>query len=163
MKGSSFKKLLNNVKKELRVGISRGITIVVVGIISLFTIQLVPSELRFFVTLLYFSSFAGILYLFYSPSFAAKKILLALFSMFIIALAIQSGVFTVIVYMGITLFSFFFLGKKYALWKKIIVFVVGVFMLFITQNVKTSFRDVTWKGKEVDSKTGLLLTSLSTN
>ena len=77
--------------------------------------------------------------------------------MFIIALTIQSGVFTVVVYMGITLFSFFFLGKKYALWKKIVVFVVGVFLLFITQNVKTSFRDVTWKGKEVDNKTSLFV------
>jgi hypothetical protein len=153
--GNSFKKLLENVMKELRVRVSRGITIVVVGIISLFIIPFVPSEVKFFITLLFFSSFAGILYLYYSPPFPAKKILLSLFSMFIIALAIQSGVFTVIVYMGITLFSFFFLGKKYALWKKIAVFVVGVFLLFITQNVKTSFRDVTWKGKEVDSKTGL--------
>jgi hypothetical protein len=155
--GNSFKKLLENVKKDLKIRISRGIVIVVIGIISLFTIGLVPSEVKYFVTLLYFSSFAGILYLFYSPPFPLKKILLVLFSLFIIALAIQSGVFTVIVYMGITLFSYFFLGKKYALWKKIIVFIVGVFFLFITQNVKTSYRDVTWRGKEVDSKTSLFV------
>ena len=108
------------------------------------------------VTLLFFSSFAGILYIYYSPSFPLKNILLILFSIFIIGLTIESGVFTVVVYMGITLFSYLFLGKRYALWKKFLVFIVGCFLLFITQNVKTSYRNVTWRGKEVDNKTSFV-------
>ena len=122
---------------------------------TFFFIGVVPDVFRFVVTLFFFSSFAGILYIYYSPSFTIKTILLILFSIFIIGLTIQSGVFTVVVYMGITLFSYLFLGRKYALWKKFLVFVVGCFLLFITQNVKTSFRDITWRGKEVDNKTSL--------
>ena len=155
--GDSFKKLLQRVRNELRTQISTGIIIVVSGVLSFFLIGEVPDVLKFVVTLLFFSSFAGILYIYYSPSFPLKNILLVLFSLFILGLTIQSGVFTVVVYMGITLFSYLFLGRKYALWKKFIVFVVGCFFLFITQNVKTSYRDITWRGKEIDNKSSLFL------
>ena len=123
--------------------------------ITFFFIGLVPDTFKFAITLFFFSSFAGILYIFYRPSFPSKNTLLILFSIFIIGLAIQSAVFTVVVYMGTTLFSFLFLGKKYALWKKLMVFIMGVFLLFIVQNVKTAYRDITWRQTEVDNKTSL--------
>jgi hypothetical protein len=155
--GDSFKRLLQLVRNELRTHGKTGIIIVVIGVITFFLIGVVPDAIKFAVTLLFFSSFAGILYIYYSPSFPSKNILLVLFSLFVVGLAIQSGVFTVVVYMGVTLFSYLFLGRKYALWKKFIVFIVGVFLLFITQNVKTSYRDVTWRGNEVNDKTSLFV------
>jgi hypothetical protein len=153
--GDSFKKLLNRVRNELKTHARVGIIIVVIGVMTFFFLTQVPDAVRFAVTLLFFSSFAGILYIYYSPPFPTKYILLILFSLFIVGLTIQSGVFTVVVYMGITLFSYLFLGKRYALWKKFIVFVIGCCLLFITQNVKTSYREITWRGKEVDNKTTL--------
>ena len=153
--GDSFRKLLQRARNELKTHAKSGITIVVIGVVMFFFIGAVPDAVRFAVTLFFFSSFAGILYIYYSPSFPIKNVLLILFSVFIIGLTIQSGVFTVVVYMGITLFSYLFLGKRYALWKKFLVFVVGCFLLFITQNVKTSYRNVTWKSEEVDNKTSL--------
>src|SRR5450631_1186833 len=153
--GDSFRKLLQRVRNELKTQAKSGITIVVIGVVIFFFIGAVPDAVRFAVTLLFFSSFAGILYIYYSPSFPTKNILLLLFSIFILGLTIQSGIFTVVVYMGITLFSYLFLGRKYALWKKFLVFVVGCFMLFVIQNVKTSYRNITWRGKEVDNKTSL--------
>ena len=144
-------------RHELKRHAKTGITIVVTGVLSFFFIGLVPEELRFVVTLFFFSAFAGILYIYYSPPMPSKNILLILFTLFILGLAIQSGVFTVVVFMGITLFSFLFLGKSYALWKKLLVFVIGCFVLFMVQNVKTSYRDITWRGKEVDNKSTLFM------
>jgi len=155
--GYSFKKLLQLVRNELRTHGKTGIIIVAIGVITFYLITVVPSGIKFAVTLLFFSSFAGILYIYYSPTFPSKNILLVLFSLFVIYLAIQSGVFTIVVYMGVTLFSYLFLGRKYALWKKFLVFIIGVFLLFMTQNVKTSYRDITWKDNEVDNKTSLFL------
>jgi hypothetical protein len=155
--GNSFKNLLQLARNELKRHSKTGIIIVVTGVLSFFFIGLVPEEVKFAVTLLFFSAFAGILYIYYSPPLPSKNILLILFILFILGLAIQSGVFTVVVYMGITLFSFLFLGKRYALWKKFLVFIVGCFVLFIVQNVKTSYRDITWKGKEVDNKSTLFV------
>jgi hypothetical protein len=153
--GNTFKKLLQRVRSELRFQSKAGITIVITGVVMFFFIGVVPDAVKFAVTLLFFSSFAGILYIYYSPTFPTKNIVLILFSTFVVGLAIESGVFTVVVYMGITICSFFFLGKKQALWKKFVAFVAGCFLLFITQNVKTSYRDITWRDTEVDNKTTL--------
>jgi hypothetical protein len=155
--GVSFKMLLQRVRNELRTDKKTGIIIVAIGVMVFFLLEAMPDALKFAVTLLFFSAFAGILYIYYSKSIPSKNILLALFSLFIVGLAIQSGVFTVVVYMGVTLFSYLFLGRTFALWKKFLVFIVGVFLLFIVQNVKTSYRDVTWKENEVDDKTSLFL------
>lgn len=71
-----------------------------------------------------------------------------MFALFVIVGTIQTGVFTLIVYMGITILSYLFLGKKYALWKKFIAFTVGCLILFIIQGVKGSYREVTWKDQD---------------
>jgi hypothetical protein len=153
--GSSFQTLLKRVRNELKTRFKTGIIVVLIGTVTFFLIGIMPQDIRFAITLLYFSSFAGILYIYYGPPIHLKNLLLILFTAFVIGLAIQSAIFTVVVYMGMTLFSFLFLGRRYALWKKFVVFVAGCFLLFIVQNVKTSFRDVTWVNKDVDNKTSL--------
>jgi hypothetical protein len=141
------------VRNQLRTRFKTGIIIVLIGSFSFFLIALIPQDIRFVITLFYFSSFAGILYIYYGPPIRSKKLLLILFSAFVINLAIESAIFTIVVYMGMTIFSFLFLGRRYPMWKKFTVFVVGCFLLFIIQNVKTSYRDLTWNNKkDVDNK-----------
>jgi hypothetical protein len=146
--GVLFQELINQGKKQLDKSVKKGILIVSLGIVMFFVVDFLPETFRFAGLLFFFASFAGILYIYYCPAFPSKKILLSLFSLFIIWGTVESGVFTVIVYMGITLFSFLFLGKKFALWKKILVFAACSFILLIVQNVKATYRDVTWKDVE---------------
>jgi hypothetical protein len=153
--GDSFKKLLLRIRSELKTRIRTGIVIVIIGVLTYFALPAMPDAIKFAVTLLFFSSFAGILYIYYSPPFRSKKLLLVLFSLFILGLAVESGIFTVVAYMGITLFSFLFLGNKMALWKKFAVFVTCCLILIITQSVKEAFRDKTWRGNVVDNKASL--------
>jgi hypothetical protein len=69
--------------------------------------------------------------------------------------------FTIVAYMGITIFSFFFLNRKVAFWKKFLVFVIGAVMLLLVQSVKSAFRTQTWKGNYAGSKVGLFWDMLS--
>jgi len=146
--GKHFQSIIDDAKRQLTKSVRSGIIIVSVGILMFFVVEFLPDEFKFAGILFFFSSFAGILYIFYCPSFPAKKILLTMFSLFIIGATVESGVFTVIVYMGLTLFSFLFLGKKFALWKKILVFFLCGLIILIVQNVKSTYRDVTWKDVE---------------
>jgi len=155
--GNSFKNLLQLVRNELKTNTRTGIIIVVTGVAMFFFLGLVPDVIKFALTLLFFSSFAGILYIFYCQPFPTKNMVLILFILFVLGLTVQSGVFTIVVYMGITIFSYLFLGKKFALGKKFMVFVFGVFVLFITQNVKTAYRDLTWQTNQIDNKTSTFM------
>jgi hypothetical protein len=61
--------------------------------------------------------------------------------------------------MSLTLFSFFFLGRKTSLFKKVVLFVLGVFILLLIQSVKPTFRELTWNGK-FDGNKGVLFLNL---
>ncbi|MDP4131062.1 MAG: hypothetical protein Q8939_12945, partial [Bacteroidota bacterium] len=84
--GDSFKSLLQSVRNQLRTRFKTGIIIVLTGTFSLFLITLIPQDIRFVVTLFYFSSFAGILYIYYGPAIRSKNFLLILFTVFVIGL-----------------------------------------------------------------------------
>jgi hypothetical protein len=127
---------------------TKAIYLIVIGLIMLFVSSFLPLEVRFISLLFYFSAFGGILYIYYSPSFKFKIPVLTIFILFIIANALRSGMFTVLAYMGITMFSFVFLGRRTPFWKKTIVFAVSVFALFLIQSVKPSYRAQTWTGTE---------------
>jgi hypothetical protein len=146
--GGKIMSLMLEVKAQLSRFGKRGIVIVSVGIVMLYVSDHLPDALNFVAILFFFSSFAGILYIYFAPNFRYKNLLLMLFSMFIVVGTIESGVFTLIAYMGITLFSFLFLGRKIALWKKLIAFILGFFSLFLIQNVKEAYRNITWKDEE---------------
>ncbi|MFM9911706.1 MAG: hypothetical protein ACKVOW_20460, partial [Chitinophagaceae bacterium] len=101
-------------------------------------------SLQFAFLLFYFSAFGGFLYVYYQPRFKRKILILSLFGVFIIAQSLVSGMFTIVAYMGITLFSFFFLGKKTSFIKKLSFFILGISLLFIIQSVKMSYRKEAW-------------------
>lgn len=140
---------------------NKGIVIIIVGVVMLFISGFMPAAFRFVALLFYFSSFAGVLYIFYSPSFPYKVHLLVIFSVFIVANALRSGMFTVIAYMGITMFSFFFLGRRVAFWKKLLFFALGVFLLVLIQSVKPMYREFTWRQNYEGNKAMLFMELLT--
>lgn len=123
----------------------RSIYIVVTGIIMLFFSSFLPVSLQFFVMLFYFAAFAGILYVFYLPSFKYKWPIILLFALFILVNSLRQGMFTIVAYMGMTMFSFLFLGSKTSLWKKALVFFAAGLILMIIQAVKPTYRKFVWR------------------
>ena len=143
--GASFQLLLKEVKKRLEYSYVAGVILIIIGIVSFYSEGFLPIEFRFVASLFYSASFAGVLYVFYSPTFRYKRIVLLLFSLFIVWTAVQTGIFTIVAYMGITLFSFFFVGKKQKFWKKLLACFVSFFILFLIQNIKSGYRHIAWK------------------
>lgn len=151
-----------NILKQPQIRI-KGIYIILVGLVMLFISNFLPVEVRFISLLFYFAAFAGILYVYYSDSFKFKIPILIAFLLFIIANALRSGMFTVVAYMGITMFSFVFLGTKTPFWRKTIVFAFSVFVLFLIQSVKPSYRAATWgnDGESGESNTEIFVGLIS--
>jgi len=134
---------------------NRGLFLIISGIIVFGLSDFLPTELQFAFLLFFFAAFAGFLYVFYQPNFKRKILILSLFGAFIIAQSLSSGMFTIVAYMGITLFSFFFLGRKIAFWKKLSVFAISILFVFTIQSVKLSYRKYTWRQEYEGSKIAL--------
>jgi len=132
-----------------------GFLLIVSGLVVFGVSDFLPVELQFAFLLFFFAAFAGLLYVYYQPNFKRKFLILSLFGAFIVAESLSSGMFTIIAYMGITLFSFFFVGKKISFWKKLTVFAASVIFLFTIQSVKLSYRKYTWRQDYEGSKIGL--------
>lgn len=122
-----------------------GIYLISIGVVTFWFVDFMPTALRYIATLLYFTSFAGLMYVYFSPNFPKKKLLILLFGIFIIGNAIRSGMFTVVAYMGIAIFSLLFVGKQTTFLKKLLLFLIGALFLIIIQSVKQTYRKLVWK------------------
>jgi hypothetical protein len=122
------------------------IQILVIGTTMFFVSGYLPTSIQFVFLLFYFASFGGLLYVYFTPSFPNKWPVLILFILFILINALLSGMFTIVAYMGLTLFSFFFVGKKAGFIKKTLVFIFCAFCLLLIQSIKPAYRKLVWFG-----------------
>ncbi len=143
--GALLRLAMDRIQTKLSGMPKASIYIISIGIAASFIAAFLPEALTFVGMLFFWSSFAGVLYLFYTPNFRYKKLILFIFAFFILTTALRNGMFTLVAYMGITMFSFFFLGQKTRFWKKLSFFLLGVFFLFLLQSVKTSYRNYLWR------------------
>jgi hypothetical protein len=157
--GKNLQDVLKKAKEILGRKPMIGIMLLIIGIGVFSVSDFLPQSLQFAFLLFFFSAFAGLLYLYFTPHVSYKTPILLLFGAFIVFHALRTGMFTIIAYMGITLFSFFFIGRKSPMWKKLIGFTVSIFLLLVIQSVKQSYRKLTWS-HEYEGSRALLFTSL---
>lgn len=150
-----FKEILEKCKRILSKDKFIGMFIIVAGLSSFMVSKLLPSSLSYLSIILYFSSFAGLLYVHFAPDFKNKRIIILAFILFLVLNSIVVGMFTVVAYMGVTIFSYFFLGKNIHLIKKVLVLLTAVFLLLILQNTKITYRDMVWYNSYQGDKTAL--------
>jgi hypothetical protein len=155
--GPALKKVLERASGILKHIPTMGIVLMVLGLISHLTANFIPVVLQFAFYLFFFAAFSGFLYVYFAPEYKRKVPLLSLFAFLIFANALQSGMFTIVAYMGITMISFLFVGKKISFFKKTIVFAIGLVFVFLLQSVKHSYRAKTWAGDYEGSKVSLFL------
>lgn len=132
--------LIEKVKGVLKGNQRYGIYLLIAGVVISVFVQSLPTSLQYIFTLFYFSAFAGAMYVFFAAPFRFKKLILISFGLFILAASLRNGMFTIIAYMGMTMFSFFFLGRRIAMWKKLIAFSAAVFLISLIQSVKPEYR-----------------------
>jgi hypothetical protein len=140
--GVLLRNTLSKIKEKLKGNQFLGFWMISTGIIMFFLVPHVPTGLQYILNLGYFSSFTGLLYIYLAGKFIYKTIILILFGIFTLAIALQSGMFTIIAYMGMTLFSFFFVGKKVSMFRKTVTFFAAFFVLAIIQSVKPAYRKI---------------------
>jgi len=113
------------------------------------------SALSFFFGTFYLLLFAALLTIYFSPELKYKKLLIGLIILHIVYEAIQTGMFTIIVYMGVVIGSIIFIGANIVFWKKIMMTALAILFIITLQSTKGAFRKQTWGGGYEGSKTGL--------
>ncbi len=145
--GKALSHSMERIRGIFKTPSNSGLYLMIIGIFSILVTPYFPESLQFFLTLFYWSAFTGVLYIYFSPSLKYRKTALGLFLLFIFMQALQQGMFTIVAYMGMTIFSFIFLGKHSSMFKKVLIFTFCVFALMLIQSVKNNYRDYTWRGK----------------
>ncbi|HXD77285.1 MAG TPA: hypothetical protein VN616_05730 [Puia sp.] len=142
--GLYLREAIARAKEALQKRPTIGVYLLAIGTVMFWVSKVLPSEVQFAFLLFFFAGFAGFLYIYFLENFRWRRILLFFFGAFIILTALSSGMFTIVAYMSLTLFSFFFLGRKTSLFKKLLMFLAGVFILLLIQSVKPAYRQLTW-------------------
>ncbi|ULQ56265.1 hypothetical protein KJS94_16570 [Flavihumibacter rivuli] len=142
--GAHLDHILGRIRNILQTRKEVGLQILMVGLLLSFFTRFLPLGIQFFIQLFFFSSFAGILYIYYTPAFKNKLIVLIVFAIFLLNNALNTGMFTVVAYMGITIFSFFYFGAKVSLLRKVLVVFLALIGLLVLQNTKRTYRQYTW-------------------
>jgi hypothetical protein len=140
-----------------------GVQLLVIGMVMFSVARFAPDVVQFVLVLFAFASFAGFLYVYFTKSVRYRKLILTVFAIYVVMMALNSGMFTIVAYMGLTLFSFFFLGRKTRFWKKLLWFLTGITFLFLVQSVKPDYRKQTWQGGGYSGNSALLFANLLTD
>jgi hypothetical protein len=138
--GKGVMDLIERAKKSLTGNRNVGLWMMGAGIAASFLSQTMPESLKYPIQLIYLSSFAGVMYLYFSGNAPIVNVYIALFVIFILLVSLRTGMFTIIAYMGMSVFSFLFLNRHVSMWKKMVYFTLGVFILVIIQSVKPEYR-----------------------
>jgi hypothetical protein len=157
--GSFLQEAIGRAKLALQKSPTIGVYLLVIGTVMFWVSKVLPAAVQFAFMLFFFAGFAGFLYVYFLDNFRWRRVALYYFGGFIILTALSSGMFTIVAYMSLTLFSFFFLGRKTSLFKKAVIFALGVIMLLLIQSVKPAYRQLTWNGTYGGNK-GMLFLNL---
>jgi hypothetical protein len=143
--GDNLLLIIQKIRNQLQENGKIGIRLVVTGLISFVIKKYLPAALAFVGHVCYLLVFVGILYVYFQPRFKGKILIYLIVGAFIAWDALNTGMFTVLVYMGLTIASFFVAGKKIPFSYKVLGLITIVFSVLILQLVKGTYRKKTWK------------------
>lgn len=134
--------IVDRSKKILEANPSLGLVIMAAGVMSFLLNEQLPISLQYISIVLFFSSFTSLLYIFFTPNRSNKTALMLIFTAFNIYFSISFGMFTVVIYMGITISSFLLLGNRMSLFRKVTILLIALFFVMVLQNTKITFRSI---------------------
>jgi hypothetical protein len=155
--GPGLQQSLQRIRSALSAHYRQGLILVFSGMLITFITPFLPAGLTFFADLFFYAAFSGILYVYFSPTFKGKGLVMTLFLLFLLSGALRSGMFTVLAYMGATIFSFFLVGKKYPLAGKVAVFAGSLMLVLVLQSMKGTYRRYVWNKNFAGDQTSLFV------
>lgn len=132
-----------------------GAIFILVGTILYLLNGFLPVSLQYVGFISFLTAFTGFLMLYFRRRAKNRRALLVYFIVFLSYVTLESGMFTIVIYMGMTIFSFLFLGSTWGFLKKLSFFILVVFILTTLQSVKVLFRQITWREDFQDNKAAL--------
>jgi hypothetical protein len=140
--GESLYSHIDRIKSYLKSHKQVGALIMLLGSFELVFGGIFSQSLRFFFDIFFFSSFAGLLMIYFSDNTKYKLVLIPAFLSLVMYKVLQSSMFTVVAYMTIAISSFLFIGNKTGFIKKVVIFFVGCFFILVLQNAKMAYRKI---------------------
>lgn len=114
---------------------------IILGTLMYFLQRYLPVDFQYVGYLFFTSSFVGFLMLYLNPLEIYRIFFITYFVLFLFYVSILSSMFTVVVYMGMTVSSFIFIGSKISFWRKILMVIIVSSFLFTLQNLKIVLRN----------------------
>lgn len=133
-----------------------GLMLLIIGGACYFLQKSISGPIKHIFQLMYYFLFTGLLYVYYQKTFRLKWLVYALVFGLLIYDAINTGMFTILAYMSITIFSIFLLNKKVPFWRKLVFMAFGFAAFLVIQASKYNYRTATWKESFEGSKTTVL-------
>lgn len=153
--GQNIFSIINIIKKKSRLLRRPAFWLIAIGVSFYFARPFLPGALSAVGTFSYLLLFSGLLYLHFQPRFKRKFLVYVGACAFLLLDAINTGMFTVFLYMGITIISFFILGKRTNILFKLSMVVLAISAVMILQVVKSTLRKETWHSNYEGSKAEL--------
>lgn len=119
------------------------IFLIIVGSFMYFMEPYLPLALRYIGNLAFNTSFVGFLMLYLNSKAKYRKLFITYFGLFILYVSVSSTMFTIIMYMGMTISSFLYFNLTLSLWKKLAFFLFICSLVVALQNIKGVFRSST--------------------
>lgn len=104
-------------------------------------IPFLPISFQYIGYLFFITSFTGFLMLYLNNNTPNERTYLYIYILYILHIALSSTMFTIIIYMGMTISSFLFLNIELSFGKKLMLFVLISFFVLTLQSVKGIFRE----------------------
>jgi hypothetical protein len=147
---------LNLLKRPLAISI----LLISISLSATALFPLVPEGIKFFVYLLIKLSFIGLFYMFFSGT-RMNYFWLFVAAVLLIAQALQSGMFGELVFISILFLILFTVGNNYSFFFKTIMILLGVYSIFLIQNVKHDYRTQITEGRNGQSYLSIFSTLIS--
>jgi hypothetical protein len=146
--------LIAKASKQLAATPNLGLYLFFIGFLGGLTESIVPLQFRFFIYLLHQLMFVGAIYTILSP---AKNKLLVVGFVILLTLSevAATGMFGEFIFWTGLMIIVLGVNFRIPLFIKLLIFSIGVFLIFVIQVVKWEFRAQTWE-KEVDNKGEIL-------
>lgn len=139
--GGAFLENFKNTIKKLSISKLKVKTLLLSGTLAYFSSLFLPSNLQYVGYLAFSSSFVAFLMLYLDKTIKYRKLVMLYFIAFLLFVTIRTTMFTLVTYMGMTIFPFSFLNVRYSFKFKLGFFFSIALFLMTIQHVKGTFRN----------------------
>lgn len=142
--GNNMVRIVKNIKSALFTNKKAGWILLLTGMFFFMLKKFLPPSLSFIGNTCHLFIFPGLLYIHFQPKFKGKILVYTLVPMIVLLDAINTGMFTLFFYMGITIASFLVINRRIKFSYKLLVLAGAIFCTITLHLVKSSLRKQTW-------------------